>query len=202
MAHLAILDRKHQIDTAAAQMAEHAAACRVTLLKGRSRLRKEIADAHQRTGGSMDEQAAKRVFSLFEHQITKVNAQLEQAAKALLEASVLVLRTGQDSDAAQSMLINSCIRFANRLPGPNDSMHAQLPPAPTGKRRGPEGGKGAAASKNAAANAAGTKPPPAAAGAITPPVAKAPGRKRGTAGPKAPGKRIRRTKKDMEAAAD
>lgn len=202
MAYLDILGRQQQLDATAASLVASASVCREAIESGSARFSRAIK-ASKKRGENHGESGVRSAYSVAKRQLTKANEHLEEAAVALLDAAILVSQTGQDCDEAQSVLVASCVRFANRNGAEGNSMHAPLAPAATGKRRGAEPAKAAASARSPEASvptdgSPGIGSPPAAE--ALPAVTKGPGRKRGAPGPRPGVKRTRRSKKDIQAA--
>jgi len=207
MAYLNIIARQEEIDSHVAAMVASAGVCREAISSGSSRFASAIKESRKKTEGRDNEAGLRNAYSVAKRQLTKANELLEEAAVALLDAAEMVMRTSQECDRAQSVIVASCIRFANRQAVSGDSMHASLPAASSSKRRGPEPAKPAAAKLQPE-----TKPSPSAVlqsavvSATSPSVvldadaAKSPGRKRSTPSAKPGAKRTRRSKKDIQAA--
>jgi hypothetical protein len=200
MAYLDILARQQEIDATAASLVASAGACRAAIESGSSRFSNAIKLARKR-GESHREEGVRSAYSVAKRQLTKANDHLEEAAVALLDAAILIMQTSQECYQAQSILVASCVRFANRNGAEGNSMHAPLPPTATGKRRGAEPAKAAAVVRSPEP---GTPADPLPAGApaaeAAPAATKSPGRKRGAPGPRPGAKRTRRSKKDIQAA--
>lgn len=205
MAHLDILARQKKIDEQAAAMVASAGLCRAAIESGGTRFNAAIKSSRKKVDGQPNEAALRTAYSVAKRQLAKANEFLEEAAVALLDSAALVMRTGQECDQAQSVIVASCIRFANRQAVSGDSMHAPLPAVSSGKRRGPEPAR---TSQSKAIGAASDTPVQAATpvGVNSPrttepaDAAKSAGRKRATPGAKPGAKRTRRSKKDIQAA--
>ncbi len=207
MAYLDIIARQKKIDNQAAEMVAGAGVCREAIKSGSSRFTSAIKESRKKTEGRMNEAGLRAAYSVAKRQLAKANELLEEAAVSLLDAAALVMRTGQECDHAQSVVVASCIRFANRQAVSGDSMHASLPAASSSKRRGPEPARPAAAKLQVAAKPSPSAVPQSAAvSAISPSAAlgadaaKSPGRKRSTPSGKPGAKRTRRSKKDIQTA--